>query len=154
MKHISPEDLPEYTISVHGLKGSSYGILANEIGQAAEELEGLARAGNFAGVQAKNADFIEMTESLLLNMGEMLEKATKKKAKPKIAKPDAALLSKLLDAAKRYKSTLMEEILEKIELYEYESGEELTAWLREQMDNLEYDAICSRLEEEGVKGSQ
>ena len=40
----------------------------------------------------------------------------------------------------------MEEILRKLEENEYESGGELIIWLREQLDNLEYDVIGERLE--------
>ena len=32
-----------------------------------------------------------------------------------------------------------------LELHESETGEELITWLREQMDNLEYDAMQERL---------
>ncbi|MCL1931618.1 MAG: ATP-binding protein, partial [Treponema sp.] len=147
MKELSRENLPEYSITVHGLKGSSYGIFANDIGKMAQELEGYAKAGDFASVEAKNADFIKMTEATLQELGDLLEKVNVKKGiKPKIAMPDTTLLSRLLEAAKRYKSTVMEEILEELEAYSYESGGELVLWLREQIDNLEYDAICSRLE--------
>jgi signal transduction histidine kinase/CheY-like chemotaxis protein len=147
MKELSPENLAEYSITVHGLKGSSYGILANDIGKRAQELEGFAKAGDFKSVQANNADFIAMTESVLVELGALLEKAsTAKGVKPKMALPDTTRLSRLLAAAKRYKSTAMEEILEELESYDYESGGELIVWLREQIDNLEYDAICSRLE--------
>jgi len=147
MKSLSRENLPEYSITVHGLKGSSYGIFANEIGKMAQELEGFAKAGDFENVEAKNADFIKMTESVLQELAALLEKASNAKGvKPKMPLPDTTLLSRLLDAAKRYKSTVMEEVLEELESFEYESGGELVAWLREQIDNLEYDAICSRLE--------
>jgi len=147
MKGLSRENLPEYSITVHGLKGSSYGILANDIGKMAQELEGFGKAGDFESVQAKNADFITMTEATLAELGTLLERANAGKGvKPKKALPDTALLSRLLEAAKRYKSTVMEEILEELESYSYESGGELVVWLRDQIDNLEYDAICSRLE--------
>ena len=147
MKELSRENLPEYSITVHGLKGSSYGIFANEIGRRAQELEGFAKAGDFESVQAGNMDFIAMTESVMKELGALLEKAnTAKGVKPKMPLPDTTLLSRLLEAAKRYKSTVMEEVLEEIESFDYESGGELVLWLREQIDNLEYDAICSRLE--------
>jgi hypothetical protein len=42
----------------------------------------------------------------------------------------------------------MEEILEKIDSFKYESGGDLVQWLREQMDNLEYEAMEQRLTEE------
>ena len=147
LRGLSPENLPEYSITVHGLKGSSYGIFANDIGKKAAELEGFAKAGDFSSVQAANTAFIEMVESMLTDLRELLEKtAAGKGAKQKAAAPDPALLAKLLDATKRYKSTLMEEILADIESYDYETGGELVDWLREQVDNLEYDAICDRLE--------
>ncbi|MDR0456565.1 MAG: response regulator [Treponema sp.] len=147
LRGLSPDNLPDYSVTVHGLKGSSYGIFANDIGKKAEELEGFAKAGDFSNVQAGNTAFIVMAESLLADLKELLEKAAAgKRAQHKISSPDPALLAKLLDATKRYKSTLMEEILADIESYDYESGGELVLWLREQMDNLEYDAICSRLE--------
>ena len=147
MKNLSRENLPEYSITVHGLKGSSYGIFANDIGKMAQELEGFAKAGDFESVQAGNTDFIAMTESTLAELGALLERAVSGKGiKPKMALPDSTLLSRLLAAAKRYKSTVMEEILEELESFEYESGGELVVWLREQIDNLEYDAICGRLE--------
>jgi len=147
LKDPSPENLPEYSITVHGLKGSSYGIFANEIGKKAAELEAFAKAGDFESVQGANAAFIEITEAMLADLKELLEKAAAGKgAKKKAAAPDPALLAKLLDATQRYKSTLMEEILADMELYDYESGGDLVGWLREQVDNLEYDAICDKLE--------
>ncbi|MCL2269844.1 MAG: ATP-binding protein [Treponema sp.] len=150
MKGLSRETLQEYAVTVHGLKGSSYGIFANEIGKKAEELEGLAKAGNFEGVQAENAGFIKMTESLMSDLDGLLMNADAGKSeKQRMPSPDPALLASFLDAARRYKSTLMEEILDNLESYVYESGGELVAWLREQTDNLEYEAICSRLEELG-----
>jgi len=147
MKALSPDNLPDYSITVHGLKGSSYGILANDIGKRAQDLEAFAKAGDFESVQAKNSDFITMTESALRELEALLKKADAGKGiKPKMALPDPKLLSRLLAAAKRYKSSAMEEIVEELETHEYETGGELVVWLREQLDNLEYDAICSRLE--------
>jgi CheY-like chemotaxis protein len=147
--------LAEYTVVIHGLKGSSYGICANIIGKEAEALEGAARAGEFEKVLADNGPFIEQMELLLADMGNLLEKAASNRGvKQKVPAPDSSLLAKLLDAVKRYKSTVMEDILEELESYEYESGGELITWLREQMDDLEYDAIRGRLEgiQDGAAG--
>ena len=148
MKSLSVETLPEYAVTVHGLKGASYGVFANEIGKKAEELEHLAKAGNFSAVDADNQGFIKMTESLIAELEGFLQKADAGKAeKQKRPSPDPVLLDNLMNAAKRFKSTIMEDILADLESYEYESGGELVAWLREQTDNLEYEAICSRLGE-------
>ena len=143
----SRETLSEYTVLIHGLKGSSYGICASGVGAKAEELEAAARAGDFEKVLAGNTPFIEMVQHLLADLETLIKVIENSKAaKPKAPAPNSALLAKLLDAAKRYKDVAMKEALAELESYEYEQGGELLGWLREQMDNLEYDAIRERLE--------
>ncbi|MDR0998308.1 MAG: response regulator, partial [Treponema sp.] len=58
LRSLSRETLPQYAITVHGLKGASYGICAGEIGKEAEELEFAAKAGDYEKVNSKNAAFI------------------------------------------------------------------------------------------------
>ena len=148
LKNVTADNLPDYAVMVHGLKGSSYGIFAGAIGQRAEELEFLAKDGNLSRVQDENPAFIKMVETVLGDIGELLKKAAAgSDAKKKAPSVDTVLLAKLLDAVRHYKSTLMEEILNEIEKFEYESGAELVVWLRQQLDNLEYDAIRNRLED-------
>ena len=92
---------------------------------------------------------IETVEKLLQNIGALLDKAAAAEpAKARAASPERALLAELLEACKRYRAGSMEETLAKLEGYEYESGGALVAWLRKQADDLEYDAIRERLEEE------
>jgi HPt (histidine-containing phosphotransfer) domain-containing protein len=146
MKNLTPENLANYAIAVHGLKGSSYGILANNVSKRAQELEAFAKTGDFSSVQALNDGLIKMAEALMLEIGELLKKIASGKVKQKKQEPDPALLGQLLEAASRYKATIMEGILDELELYDYETGGELILWLREQMDNLEYDEICAKLE--------
>jgi PAS domain S-box-containing protein len=151
IRNPSGENLPEYTVMIHGLKGSSYGICANAIGKEAEELEAAARAGNLETVTARNGPFIEGVKLLILDLGALLTNAAlNKEARRKAAAPDRALLGRLLEAVKRYRFTSMEEILRELEACEYEAGGELVSWLREQLDNLEYDAIRERLESAGL----
>jgi len=141
------ENLPEYAITVHGIKGASLGICADEISNKAEELEHYAKSGNIGQVQADNSMFISMAESLLAKIGELLEKVDEgKKKKARKFAPDAVLLEKLLEAVKSYKSNLMEETMCSIESFDYDSDMELVIWLRQQLDNLEYDAIRQKLE--------
>ncbi|MDR2483124.1 MAG: response regulator [Treponema sp.] len=143
----SPDSLAEYTVLIHGLKGSSYGICAGAVGRKAEALEAAARSGDFQKVLAENASFIESVRFLLLDLEDLLKRtAERTEERPRVPAPDGALLSRLLDAVKRYKSAIMEEILMELESYEYERGGELVVWLRQQMDNLEYEAIKNRLE--------
>jgi hypothetical protein len=144
---LSRETLPDYAVTVHGLKGASYGICAGEIGKEAEELEHAAKAGDYDRVEGENGAFIRKVEEALGEIRKLVESAAEPENQKKQAPaPDQVLLDKLLDASKRFKPVVMEEIIAELEGYEYESGGELVSWLREQLDNLEYDAIRERLE--------
>jgi PAS domain S-box-containing protein len=147
LRSLSRETLGAYVIAVHGLKGASYGICAEKIGKQAEELEMAAKAGNYERVSDENSGFIGRVEALLADITYTLGNVAEQRlAKQKAIAPDQGLLGKLLEASKRFKSTVMEEVLTELEEYEYESGGDLVEWLREQIDNLEYDAIRKRLE--------
>jgi signal transduction histidine kinase/DNA-binding response OmpR family regulator len=149
LQALSPETLPDYAVTVHGLKGASYGICAEGIGKEAEKLEQAAKAGDYETVRGDNDGFIRRVELTLAGLGKLLESAAEgAPAKERAPAPDRALLEKLLDASKRFKPVLMEEILSELERYRYDSGGGLVLWLREQLDNLEYDAIRERLLEE------
>jgi CheY-like chemotaxis protein len=144
LRSLTRETLPDYAITVHGLKGASYGVCANEAGKGAEELEHAAKAGDYEKVFSKNAAFIAKTEALLGGLRKLLGAA--EGPKRRAAAPDRALLEKLLDASRRFKPVIMEEAMTELEGSEYESGGELIPWLREQLDNLEYEAIKEKLE--------
>ncbi|MDR2048298.1 MAG: hybrid sensor histidine kinase/response regulator, partial [Treponema sp.] len=147
LRSLTRETLPDYAVTVHGLKGASYGICAEAIGKDAEELEFAAKAGNYEKVESKNAPFIAKVEASLEALEKLLHTAEAGGGeKPKAAAPDKALLEKLLDASKRFKPAIMEDVLAELEGCEYESGGELIPWLREQIDNLEYDAVREKLE--------
>jgi CheY-like chemotaxis protein len=146
LRSLTRETLPDYAITVHGLKGASYGICAGAIGKDAEELEFAAKAGDYEKVESKNAAFIAKVEGALEYLGTLAQAAAEGGEKRKAAAPDRALLEKLLDASRRFKPTIMEEVMAELEQCEYESGGDLVPWLREQIDNLEYDAVRERLE--------
>ena len=143
------EKLREYTITVHGLKGSNYGICAGDLGKDAENLETASRSGDIEFIRANNGPLMERANRLYARLESFLAANTKKAEKGAlVAAPDAALLAQLLEACKHFRSTAMEDTLKQLEAFEYESGGDLIPWLRDQMDNLEYDAIQERLADE------
>jgi len=143
------EDIGEYTIAVHGLKGSSYGICAGSVGKKAEDLEAASRRKDIGFVKANNGILLDEAAALHQSLEKLLASVSgRSMSKPPAKSPDPELLRQLLDACKQFKSSLMEETLEKIDKFQYESGGDLVQWLREQMDNLEYDAMEKRLTEE------
>jgi CheY-like chemotaxis protein len=144
-----PEEssLKEYSIIVHGIKGSSYNICANSVGKLAEELESAAKAGDLAAVRAKNDDFIRITEKLIEDLKPLLDE--KEETKPKKNSPDQDILMAVLAASRSYDMTAMGKSLSELERYEYDGpGGDLVKWLRDQMENLEYDQIQERLTRE------
>ena len=68
----SDDTINDYTIVVHGIKGSSYNIGADEIGKKAEELEMAAKSGDLVKIRAKNEDFIRDTEALVKKFDELI----------------------------------------------------------------------------------
>jgi PAS domain S-box-containing protein len=147
IRGFSEEGLDQYTIAVHGLKGSSYGICANDAGNYAAVLETAARAGDIETIKAKNDGLVNMVGVLLSGLNKALAEIKKDEGKKgRAGAPDRVLLVKILEACKRYHLEPMEEAVTALEKYEYDSGGELVSWLRENLDNLEYDAIRDRLD--------
>jgi CheY-like chemotaxis protein len=72
LRGVSRETLDDYTITVHGIKGASRQICAEEAGREAEFLEKAARAKDWATVEAGNGDFIGTLENLLQNLDRFL----------------------------------------------------------------------------------
>jgi CheY-like chemotaxis protein/anti-sigma regulatory factor (Ser/Thr protein kinase) len=146
---LSDEAIKEYTITVHGIKGASFGICADTAAKQAEALEEASKNRDAQFIEKNNACFIEEIEKIFIGLKELFTLIEKQAgAKPMCQKPDPALLERLTGAARHYNVKVMDEILEKLETYEYEQGGELVKWLREQVDNLEYEAIYKKLEEQ------
>jgi len=148
-------DLPEeavkdYAITVHGIKGASFGICADPVAKLAEALEEAAKGRDIRFIEMNNAHFIQEVKKILERLKELFAILIKQAdAKPMSRKPDPALLEKLTEASKHYNVKVMDEILEKLEENDYEEGGELVKWLREQVDNLEYEAIYNKLGNDG-----
>jgi PAS domain S-box-containing protein len=68
MRSVSAETLPEYVVSVHGVKSVSESIGAESARKMAADLEALAKAGDLSGVLAKNGDLISYVGGLLVNI--------------------------------------------------------------------------------------
>ena len=64
--------LPNYAITVHGIKGTSYGICADTVGNLAEKLEHAAKRGDFQYVSEHNDKLIEATEQLIARIDAVL----------------------------------------------------------------------------------
>jgi len=61
----SEEGLKDYVTTVHGLKGASYGVQANYIGDLARDLEFAGKDGNIGFIRENNQQLIDETNRLL-----------------------------------------------------------------------------------------
>jgi CheY-like chemotaxis protein len=148
LRDVTDASLAQYAVTVHGIKGSCYGISADEAGKMAEALEVAAKTGDFARVMAGNGVFIKTVEALLPQFEALLDSANAVKtaeSKNMAPAPDPELLARLLEASKNYDIDVMQQVMEQLEQYSYESGDDLIEWLKEQVTNFGYDQIQEKL---------
>jgi CheY-like chemotaxis protein len=136
-------NLEDYTITVHGIKGSSYGIFALEAGQLAEDLELFSKAGELDIVKAKHPAFSKRVEALIENIQEALTVSVYAKEKPKAASPDPLLLQDLRKACATFDMDRIDATMEQLEAFQYEHGEKIVAWLREQVNKMNLKEISN-----------
>jgi len=140
-EYLAAEKMREYSVDIHGIKGSSYGVCANEIGRLAEELEGMSKAGNIEGVKSKHRSFGEKLEILLCGIEKTLGMAESGE-KPEAESPDPALLEELREACRGYEIGEAKRIMKQLESFRYKSGEKMIAWLRGQVSEVNFEEIC------------
>ncbi|MCL1815296.1 MAG: ATP-binding protein [Treponema sp.] len=145
IKGVNQDNLADYAITVHGIKGSSHGIYADAIGAMAEALEKAAKAGDFDFVNANNPAFLEALRKLVADITEALSDDAAMEGRQKKDKPGLELLSRLLGACKNYDIEKLNAVMAEIESFEYESDDGLAAWLRENVDHLNYEQIIDKL---------
>jgi signal transduction histidine kinase/CheY-like chemotaxis protein/HPt (histidine-containing phosphotransfer) domain-containing protein len=64
MRKLAQDNLPEYVIDIHTVKGAASGIGAVELARRAERMEQMAKAGDLVGLPEVNEAFIKDTEEL------------------------------------------------------------------------------------------
>jgi HPt (histidine-containing phosphotransfer) domain-containing protein len=144
-KLLDRRELAGYTMTVHGLKGSLFGICAAELGNKAAALEKAARDGNSAELEEGTPGFLKELEELVSVLKELPEKSAKT-PKGRKEKPESELLAALLSAARNFNNGLMLECLNALEEWDYVNGGGLISWIREKADEYDYEAIVKRLE--------
>jgi len=146
LRNVSAQTLHEYVITVHGLKGTSAGICAQDLRSEALELETLSRAGDLQGVLAKNEKLIADAQVIIANIKAWLERHEAAKVKkPRLKTPDPLLLAELRKSCKNYDIKGMDKTMSELEGSDYEENAELIVWLREKIETAEFDEAARRL---------
>ena len=147
LRDVSEETLANYAVNVHGLKGISAGIGAEQVREAAFALEKKSKAGDLAGVLAGNDALLKDTEALVSAVKVWLDTKDRRHPKHKLARPDSALLARLRERCEAYDMKGIDEIMDKLESAEYENDGPLLAWLREAINASDFAAAAARLAE-------
>jgi len=146
LRNVSAQTLSDYVITVHGLKGTSASICAENIRIAALELETMSRAGDLQGVLAKNGKFIADAQLITANIKAWLEQHDAgKNNKPRLKNPDIRLLADLKQCCENYDIKGMDRIISELESADYEEDADLIAWLRAKIETAEFDEAAQRI---------
>jgi len=146
IESVTDEGVTDYKIKVHGIKGASYDVFADQIGKEAEILELAAVAGNLTLIRDRNPAFLEAVGKFIDNIEDVLSLFIEDEAlKPKKDKPDNESLSKLLDACKDHDMGNVDTAMTEIEQYQYTADDGLTAWLHENVDMINFTEIAEKL---------
>ncbi|MDR2210398.1 MAG: transporter substrate-binding domain-containing protein [Spirochaetaceae bacterium] len=140
------EAIKNYTILVHGIKGSCYGICATPVGDMAKELETLAKARDFARVVELNTAFVGTVERLIKELKRILPQDKPRTERPA---PDPRLLQKVLAGARSYNIGEILDTVKELDRYTYREGGTLVHDLRIAAENYEYAEIVTLLSSPG-----
>lgn len=72
IKTVNESELAAYAEAAHAIKGASYSVFANSLGDAAEKLEHAAKDGDFAYVSAHYEAFFNEADKLVKDISTLL----------------------------------------------------------------------------------
>jgi len=142
---VDENDLNTYKIKVHGIKGASYDIFAEETGKKAEALENAANTNDIGFIRENHRDFIISTKKLLNDINEMVHAVGAATDKPQKDKPDEGLLLKLKNACGDFNLSAADAVMSQIEAFQYTEDGGLVDWLRENVGLMNYADVVEKL---------
>ncbi|MCL2821069.1 MAG: ATP-binding protein [Oscillospiraceae bacterium] len=149
LSYADESNLHDYKIKVHGIKGMSTSIYADQIGEYARDLENAAESNDLEFIKKSNQTFVDASLSLVDEIDKMLKRIEKEASliEPKNEKdrPDPEILSRLLLASTVYDKSGVDDAMTEIDKYQYKSDDGLAVWLREKVDMMQYMEISERL---------
>jgi len=138
-------NIKSYEITVHSIKGSSYGICADAVGRIAGDLERAAKEYEFEYIKKHNVLFIAVVRKLINDIDNLLDSLHLDSLKPKKDKPDISSLHDLITACIDYDMDEVDKAMEEITAYQYESDDGLVAWLKDNVNMMNFDEIVEKL---------
>ncbi|MDR1873039.1 MAG: response regulator [Deltaproteobacteria bacterium] len=150
LKKPAKDNLKDYTITVHGIKSSSFGVGANAVGDLAKELESRSDEGDLDFVLDNNVRFIKMVEKLILNINVLLKSRASAVTMALKEDPEPEALIKLREAAMDNDMDGLNEVMGQLEAFTYVNAPRLSPWLRDKIDQCAFSEIVGAISEEGT----
>jgi signal transduction histidine kinase/CheY-like chemotaxis protein len=145
LRVVRTDHLRDYSILLHGLKGSCRGICADNLGNFAEELEHAANAKDMGFIEMNGGNFIVEVEIFIERLLIALDAIDRENPKPHRAAPDAALLEKLSEYCCSFNMDGIDGVMAELDSYSYEKESEVIPWLRQRIERMEFSEIRKRL---------
>lgn len=146
LENVTPDSLADYALTVHGIKGSCYGIGANFAGDKAAELEKLAKSKEIEKVRSLNPEFLTITNTLFGELRNLLDAINSSGAKkPKKPSPDVDLLKKTLAAVRDYYLEDLQNCVNELDKFDYENYGGLVNEIKRKSDSFDYDGIAETI---------
>jgi len=137
--------LSDYIIKVHGIKGVSLDISAEQTANEAKELEIAGKANDIDYIKANHSNFMEHARNLISGIENALSNLDSDSGKPLKEKPDSKILLKLADACNDFDMDGADEAIAELEKFKYESDNDLVIWLRKAIDRMQFEEIAEKL---------
>ncbi|MDR2481280.1 MAG: Hpt domain-containing protein [Spirochaetaceae bacterium] len=144
-KRVSRENLDEYAVVVHGIKGVSRTIGAAAIGMKAEELEHAAKRRLLEFCITENVVFQQMTAKLISGLTAFVESRSVNIRKEMKAAPDENLLAQLKTACNRYDMTEIDKIMEELDSFSYRENNDIIEKIRDCLRSSDFPSIVALL---------
>ena len=144
------ENIDNYRIAVHTIKGSSKSICAALLGEIAEKLEKAAREGDLAYIKANTGILLDEAEKIIETISDFLTNSLFPQGedlKPEKDFPDSDIISAIKAAADNYDMDVLLKKIAELDKYRYKSHLHLVKWLLEQAEKSEFDVIQKKLQE-------
>ncbi|MCL2277742.1 MAG: hypothetical protein FWC21_07575 [Treponema sp.] len=141
----SEDILADYIIKVHGIKGVSLDISAEQTANEAKDLEIAGKANDIDFIKANHSAFIKHARDLISGIEKALSTLDTDSDKPVKDKPDIKILFKMIDACNDFDMDGADEAMAELEEYKYESENDLIIWLRERIDRMQFEEIAEKL---------
>ena len=145
LRTVTKESLPDYRITIHGLKSISSNIAAEKLRKEAQELEAMAKSFDLDGIVARNGAFLEYTAGLISGIEAWLAELDSQKTMPCLDRPDPLLLACLKKSCEKYAMDEIDDVMDNLESACYTEDADLVLWLRERITELDFSAVAERL---------